>query len=133
VSTTATPYFEACEALENIYLEDSYVLSAFEKNDLVSFEMEFVLTEQHELYHPPKQNERYCYKRGWLKFLSCSSVNMQLSNQLPSTDANGDKDLGNIDTFEQVAEKFFLQGCWGSLQTKCKKVIVDFDCRETNS
>ena len=126
-------YHEAYEVLRNVYLEDSYVLNIIEEADSVAFEMEFVLTEGHSLYHSPKPSEQYCYRKGRLQFLSCASAELKLSNQRPSTDANGETDLGNIDTFEKVSETHVLQGCWGKLEVNCNKLEIEFDDRENSS
>ena len=127
MSSEAVPYHLCCKALENLYLEDSFVLDISKNDSSLRFDMEFVLTENHEFYHLPKENEQYCYRRGRLEFLSCSSTTLQLSNQLPSTDANGEKDIGNIHYFVSSNGGYFLEGDWGSLKVKCDKVSVTYE------
>ena len=127
MSHIPTPYHEDFDALENIYLEDSYVLNISKEKDSVVFEMEFVLTHKHSLYRPAKKNEKYCYRHGRLQFSECSMVRLQRSNCPPSTDANGDIDFGNVDSFVKTNEKVSLNGCWGVLEADCAKVSVEFD------
>ena len=130
----AVRYHQCCEALANLYLEDSYVLDISEEDNSIRFDMEFVLTEKHKLYHPPKEKEQYCYKRGQLEFLSTSSSTiLQLSNNLPSIDANGEKDIGNIDYFVGLNDKYFLEGDWGSLDVVCENVSVKYYAERTAS
>lgn len=47
---------------ENIYLEDSYVLSINDKTS-IQILLEAVLTENHSLYTQPLPEEQYCYRR----------------------------------------------------------------------
>ena len=133
MSSEAVPYHLCCEALANLYLEDSYVLDIAKGNNSIRFNVEFVLTENHEFYYPPKENEQYCYKRGQLEFISCSSTTLQLSNQTPSTDANNEKDIGNIDCFISSNEGYFLEGCWGSLKVKCDTVSVTYESKSVTT
>ncbi len=130
---SSIPYHEAYDLLRNVYLEDSYVLDIVEESDSIVFEMELVLRKGHSLYHLPKPSEKYCYKKGALRFLSCSSKKLELSNQRPSVDASGETDLGNIDWFEKISETAFLEGCWGKLEVNYGKFEVEFDKRETAS
>ena len=127
MNSEVVPYHLCCKALENLYLEDSYVESISKEDSSICFDMEFVLTENHEFYSPPKENEQYCYRRGKLVFLSCSSDKLELSNRPASTDANGEKDIGNIDYFVETDEGYFLEGCWGSLKVNCEKVSVVYE------
>ena len=130
MSSEAVPYHLCCKALENLYLEDSYVLDISKSDSSIYFDMEFVLTENHKLYHPPKENEQYCYKRGKLEFSSCPSSTLKLSKRRPSTDVNGEEDIGNIDYFVESYEGYFLEGCWGSLKAKCDKISVIYEVDE---
>jgi len=107
------------------------VLNIFKDASSIRFDMEFVLTEKHKLYQPPKENEQYCYRRGKLEFLSCSSNTLELSNRHPSTDASGEKDIGNIDYFVESDEGYFLEGCWGSLKAKSDEVSVTYEPEES--
>ena len=69
-----TPYHKL-PVLQDIYLEDSFVLGINTDENTALFEMEFVLTEDHDGYRPPRENEQYCYKKGTLRFDKCAKVN----------------------------------------------------------
>lgn len=118
-------YHEAFAALKNIYLEDSWVLGVFERSDRISFEMDFVLTEQHEKFSQPNSNEKYCYERGFMHLNDCSKITFEKKMQ-SSTDANGEKDFGNIDTFFETSGSIELNGDWGKLIGRCNHVTVEF-------
>lgn len=124
-------YHLCCKALENVYLEDSYVLHIKRNESSIYFDIEFVLTEDHQLYIAPNKNERYCYRRGMLEFSSCSLVDFQSANRSPSTDANGEKDLGNIDSFVDSDGRYFLEGCWGRLKVECDTIKVNYNEKTT--
>ena len=123
-------YHEAFIQLAEVYLEDSWVLDITKNDDLVLFEMDFVLTERHNYFHPPKSGEQYCYRKGSLFFSSFSSAVLKLSNEKPSIDANGEIDLGNIHSFTAVNRKVSLEGDWGTLKVDRPKVTVKFDSEE---
>ena len=127
MSSEAVPYHLCCKALEDLYLEDSYVESISTVDSSIYFQIDFVLTENHKFYRPPRENEQYCYRRGKLVFISCSSHKLKLSNRLPSTDADGKKDIGNIDYFVETDAGCFLEGCWGSLKVNCEKISVVYE------
>jgi len=131
MTAEAVPYHLYCAVLSNLYLEDSYVLNIAEKESSINFDMEFVLTEEHELYQSPKKNEQYCYSRGQLNFLDCSSTSLQLSNNLTSIDADGEQDIGNIDFFVNSNGNYLLEGDWGNLKVKCASVSVTYKTEPT--
>ncbi len=62
-----TPYWRL-GGLEDVYLEDSWVLDIVARPGTVRFDMDFVLRESHGSYHAPTPGEQYCYKRGRLLF-----------------------------------------------------------------
>lgn len=131
--TSTILYHDAFEALKYIYLEDSWVLGINQDEKSISFEVEFVLTKSHELYSEPKKNEQYCYKKGQLILSECSVISLKPSGHPPSTDANGEKDFGNIDTFTKQDGKVELSGDWGNLLAKCNEVLVNFNHDELSS
>lgn len=118
-------YFEL-EQFIGLYLEDSFVLQIIETTESVSFKMEFVLTEDHPLFSPPKDGEAYCYQFGTIDFAELIKVKWVSKNEkLISVDANGDNDLGNIDLFYKIGEDYFLEGDWGKVVISCKTLKVE--------
>ncbi len=115
------------EDFRNIYLEDSFVLEIIETSILLSFKIEFVLGEQHLLYKKPNINEAYCYCLGYMKFINPTNVKWEKKNfDFTSIDANGEKDLGNIDLFYKENDFYFLEGDWGKVSLQCEQIELNF-------
>lgn len=89
---------------ENIYLEDSYVLSINAKTS-IQILLEAVLTENHSLYTQPLPGEQYCYRRMIVNFPHPQTI----------ADPDGSVDYGNIDEFFRADGKYYLRGEWGEL------------------
>ena len=108
-----------------LYLEDSYILNMIETPKLFSFQMEFVLTEDHPQYKAPLENEMYCYQHGEINFIEPKQVTWKYRNQkAASFDANGECDFGNIDIFLKSEKGYLLEGDWGSVVIKCDQLEV---------
>ena len=108
-------YEEAFDALTNVYLADSWVLDrAFSSNGL-AFRIEAVLAPEHPLYQSPRPGEQYCYRTVWLEVLSAAPVQLELRGALPTQNADGTSDEGNIDLFAQIdgTDRWVLDGDWG--------------------
>jgi len=99
---------------ENIYLEDSYVLSINAKTS-IKILLEAVLTENHSLYTQPLPGEQYCYRRMTVNFPHLQTYDLVLNNISPIADPDGSIDYGNIDEFFMVDDKYYLRGEWGEL------------------
>ena len=111
------PYYQL-RGFEYVYLEDSYVLDIQINPSSVEFSLSVVLTEQHPLYEPPLPGERYCHRRGLLRFPNVERVKWLEKSMRPYTDATGTVDYGNIDEFYLADENYYLSGDWGSLEIK---------------
>lgn len=99
---------------ENIYLEDSYVLSINAKTS-IQILLETVLTENHSLYTQPLPGEQYCYRRMTVNFPHPQTYYLVLNNISPIADPDGSVDYGNIDEFFSADGKYYLRGEWGEL------------------
>lgn len=99
---------------ENIYLEDSYVLSINAKTS-IQILLETVLTENHSLYTQPLPGEQYCYRRMTVNFPHPQTYDLVLNNISPIADPDGSVDYGNIDEFFSADGKYYLRGEWGEL------------------
>lgn len=99
---------------ENIYLEDSYVLSINAKTS-IQIPLEAVLTENHSLYTQPLPGEQYCYRRMTVNFPHPQTYDLVLNNISPIADPDGSVDYGNIDEFFMADGKYYLTGEWGEL------------------
>jgi hypothetical protein len=105
--------YDELPGLEHLYLEDSYVLAIDENPDALHFDLEAVLTEQHPHYSPPKPDEQYSYRRVDLVFTAPKAVNWIKRIMKPFTDAGGEIDYGNIDSFTWEGDRYELSGDWG--------------------
>ena len=111
------PYYQL-EGFEHVYLEDSYVLDIRTDSTSVEFSLCVVLTEEHPLYRAPLAGEQYCYRRGLLRFPHVERVEWMEKSIMPSTDATGAVDYGNIDEFYLADGHYYLRGDWGRLEIK---------------
>jgi len=112
-------YPEIASSLHHLYLEDSYVLGIRIGGHSLEFELEAVLCEAHELYHPPDANTQYCYRTGILHFPGLIALKWKEIRFLRSIDADGQIDFGNIDSFwEEDDGSYYLVGDWGEVDVK---------------
>jgi hypothetical protein len=100
---------------ENIYLEDSYVLSINANTISIQILLEAVLTENHPLYTPALSGEQYCYRQMTVYFPHPQTYDLVLNNISAIADPDGSVDYGNIDDFFMEDDKYYLRGEWGEL------------------
>lgn len=109
------PYTDI-EVLSGIFLEESWVLGITAVPAKLSFHLDAVLTPDHPEYHPPAPGEQYCYRDGVLEFRGVSRLVWSVSVIRPAVDASGERDFGNIDSFEWDDAGAVLEGSWGSIE-----------------
>ncbi len=114
------------EGFENFYLEDSYVLEIKVGSETIEILIDAVLTEQHSLYTNPKANEQYCCKKIVIHFLNAETISWIERRMIPSTDANGEIDFGNIDEFYLENDFYHLSGDLGELKIKSAKPTIEY-------
>lgn len=122
-------YYEVDE-LKDIYLEDSYVLGIDETSSTMTFYMDFVINEDHHSYHSPKNNEQYCYMKGKIVFENITRVNWKKKANVTYIDANGEKDIGNLDFFRRKDTSYLLFGDWGEVEIKAEGLKIIIDCSD---
>ncbi|MDD7973933.1 hypothetical protein [Roseinatronobacter alkalisoli] len=110
----------------HLYLEDSYVLGIVSFGDIIEFQMEFVLHEDHPFYCDPKPDEQYCYKRGGLKFSNIRSLKEFVRTDVKAVDATGEVDFGNIDSFVCRNHRYVLEGEWGKLDIESDEPTITY-------
>lgn len=118
---TSNPYTDVI-GLEHVSLEDSYVLDIEAHPGTLIFKLDLVLTPEHALYTPPKPQELYCYRRGELPFESVKRISWDNSGLKPATDATGEVDYGNIDSYQVEGGRHVLSGGWGTIELDCQGV-----------
>ncbi|WP_298331829.1 hypothetical protein [Asticcacaulis sp.] len=122
------PYFEACAALQSLYLEDSYVIGIAEQDPDLIFLLDAVLTENHPAYQAPSSGIYYCFKRLALRFEDISTVAWKALclKEALTTDADGEVDYGNIDTLLLTDNTAYIEGSWGEVELTFSRITVDY-------
>lgn len=115
------PYRELA-ALRGVYLEESYVLDIEAHPASLVVVLDLVLTVEHLDYRDPIDGEQYCYRRGSLTFGGISECRWSEQGRPPAVDATGERDYGNIDTFEWDNGRYILEGDWGHLDIRADQV-----------
>ena len=114
-------------ALENVYLEDSYVLEVCEGGDSFEFSLLLVLTEKHSSYTEPQSNEQYCYKKASLSFPNVESVEWIERKMQPIKDSDGSTDFGNVDFYTFDGRIHNLGGEWGEVKIVSDEPSLSFN------
>ena len=110
-------YSDAFTPLAHIYLEDSWVLALWPLDNMLAFDLDAVLTQEHPEHRGPTSGEQYDYRRARLTLLG--QVSCALSGAPPATGAGGTEDLGNIDSWTvDDAGVSLLTGDWG--EARCR-------------
>jgi len=110
--------YETITGLENIYLEDSWVLDVQESDASLTFALEAVLTEQHPQWKPRKPGEVHSYRRLRLTFPNLRHVEWLSRGGPPAMDTSGELDYGHIDTFVVSDHSYELTGDWGHVRVE---------------
>lgn len=114
-------YGAAFAPLAHVYLEDSWVLALWPSENMLTFDLEAVLTQEHPQYQGPASGEQYDYRRARLTLHG--RVSCALSGAPPATDATGTADLGNIDSWTMDdAGVSLLTGDWGEVRVSHARV-----------
>ena len=112
--------------LEEIVLEESYVLGLHAEPGELTFEVDFVLTRRHPAYVEPAASEVECFRRGALRFRGVERLLWAKQGAVPARDAAGEIDFGHIDTFEWENRDYALGGDWGEIEVRAAGVEVAF-------
>jgi hypothetical protein len=117
-------YFEL-EVLKDFYLEDSWVLYISASPGQLVITVEFVLTEEHPYYSPPRAGEQYCYRKGVLVFDAVTDLNWTgLLSSRPSRDPDGSVDYGNIGSLIIEGNHYTVEGGLGEIDLHAASVRV---------
>ncbi len=123
-------YSETFEALRDVYLEDSWVLALRQNDGQLTFDLDAVLTQSHPEYEGPKPGQQYDYRRAELVVIG-DDLLLELSGAALATDATGQTDMGNIDSWQTDAEGWsLLVGEWGSARVRSARVQLALLSRE---
>ncbi len=114
-------YYDAFAQLAHVYLEDSWVLAVWPSDNMLAFDIEAVLTQEHPEYRGPATGYQYDFR---LALLTLSGhVACVLSGAPPASSADGTTDLGNIDSWTvDDAGVSLLEGVWGEARVSDTRV-----------
>ncbi|MGX5172429.1 hypothetical protein ACUR5C_00210 [Aliikangiella sp. IMCC44653] len=120
--------FTELEIFKGIDLTDSFVLYWELERNCLSFDLEASIWPESRYYSKPKDDEFTCYKKARLDFLNVNSIQglKDMSQVTPSTDADGEKDYGNIDVLTIGDEGYFLEGDFGEVTIKGGEIRFEF-------
>ena len=117
----------AIPAFDGLDLTESFILSWEHRENLLRFEVDFVLTEEHSAFHPPTPGEWACFLRGALAFPNVQSLSglPAMSSVRPAVDATGEKDYGHFDVFAELAPgRFEVSGDFGTFFVESDAPLV---------
>ena len=112
--------------LENLHLEDSFVLDISSQPGAVTFTVDFVLTAGHPQYSPAIPGEQHCYRRGSLVFVGVTESHWrkQRGESATADPGTGERDFDSIDSLFREGAVFSLEGSWGEMQITASRVEV---------
>jgi len=116
--------YEELPGFEHLHLEDSWVLAIANDAEGVRLDLEAVMTDEPPRWKPPNAGEQYSYLRVAIVFSPATAVELELSGRPPATDATGETDFGNIDSFRWIADRFELEGDCGRPRAQGAQPIV---------
>lgn len=111
---------------EDLYLEDSWVLSIRPSESTLTLEVELVLRESHPLFRAPRPGEQYCYRRGRIRFEDVTELSWSGHGSSPATDVTGEQDLGSLDEFEVLGCAFTVGGDFGRIKVVSRQPTVEY-------
>ncbi|WP_226862914.1 hypothetical protein [Mycolicibacterium baixiangningiae] len=89
------------------------------------FRLDAVLTPQHPAYLPPPAGQRHCYARGELTIPDVVCIEWVTRTNRRYTDADGEKDLGNIDILRPEEGVVTVEGDWGRVRIAAAQPIFE--------
>ncbi len=108
------------EIFKGVDLQDSFVLGWSNTDSRLEFQLEASIWPESEFYTNPKSGEHTCYRPATIAFVNTSSVQglAQIGSVKYSTDPDGSKDYGNIESLSKTPEGFIVSGEFGNVSIK---------------
>jgi hypothetical protein len=102
---------------KGIDLNDSFVLNWTSKNNFIVFDLEASIWPESSYYLKPKENEFTCYRKATLTFTDVTKFKGLLNKESvkPSTDLDGTKDYGEIESLSKTNSGFNIVGDFGNV------------------
>jgi hypothetical protein len=117
--------------LEEIVLEESWVISVLARPARLEFVVEFVLTREHPGYAAPAAEEYECFRRGTMVFSEVTRLVWDGQGLPAAHDSTGEIDYGHIDVFEWERNRYMLTGDFGSIDVLASDPVVKLESRPT--
>lgn len=122
----AMPDYSSIPGLENLYLEDSWVLGITARPGVLELDVDLVLREPHPWYEPPKAGEQYCHRRGVVRFDGVSSLRWEGQGSVPAVDLTGEQDYGSVDSLWTTDGSYVVEGDFGRIAVASAPPSVEF-------
>jgi len=110
--------------LEDVYLEDSWVLKIEVDANCLSITLDLVLLKSHPEYSILAIGEQYCYRKGKMVFSNVCELGWREKASRPAIDANGEIDFGSIDSFEYEDGRYAISGEFGQIDMVAGPPVV---------
>lgn len=107
-------------AFEGVDLNDSFVLGWTQDDGRLAFYIEASIWPASKYYSTPKEGEYTCYRKaviefvGFIEIIGLRPIELTLS----STDPDGSKDYGTVDSLVVSENGFILTGDFGDISIK---------------
>ncbi len=114
-------------AIKGIDFTDSWVLGWKEQAGLLEFSVEFSIWPESAYYIEPNRSEYTCYRMGILIFEGVTAVSGLKNEEAVrfSTDPDGSKDFGNIESFTEQKGSVHLSGDFGDVLVECSSWSIE--------
>jgi len=105
---------------EGVDLSDSFILGWTQDGGRLAFYIEASIWPASKYYSTPKAGEYTCYRKAVLEFVgSIEIIGLRPIELTPSSsDPDGSKDYGNIDSLMALGNGFRLTGDFGDVSIK---------------
>lgn len=117
-----TPYYDIFSELQNVYLEESFLLELTRDNSSITMLIEAVLLEKHPLYSPPKSGQKFCLCDIRVTAYGVSDV--QWPHKMVPIGLEERPDYGNIDMFYKEEGVYHIEVDGEVLKFRAEKMVV---------
>lgn len=114
--------YKELPGLEDVVLEESYVLAVAATPGVVSFVLAVVLTPEHAEYVAPEDGTSLCYRDGILEFVGVTELEWTGQGDPTAVEVTGEQDYGFIDALTWDDRRYELEGGWGAMRITARAV-----------
>lgn len=117
--------YSQIDELRLFCLEDGWVLDIVARPGVITISLDVVLLPEHPDYQAPLPGERYCYRRGELRFEKVSVLHWVGQGLPPARDASGESDYGGVDSFEFDRDSYRIVGDFGEISVRAESLRIE--------